>query len=512
MDRDEILGYSKKKDIVLNAVKRYNERLEAINTRLDRDRRDPAVALAEGISCLEDMISNNQLRSTIYPNNTAVVKRLENQRSNKTLMEILLARINLGHEHALEPLPERERIRSYDNAIRFLKKKGLLKNVNSRDDLTATVTNAADFQVLLLDSSLELPSPFNYRFLKSPRLRKMDPFDVYLDFIVENEIQSRYDVDVNTIVRDERYSKGRKLLNMIREDPDTRRLAREVVSSIPSFEPVYLLPSTKTRKGFEDRKRTPEVCYAYAFSRLDSNKDYITMTFRGFGRKQNVFLLVNNAAGMRIHLYSEKLKRLARKGVAVDKNDITTISKSYANRSKGDLIGVGDFVSGANGNVISVGGSSERYKAVVTGLVNHYSRWNDDGFPDSAFSGWVDLGGSCDCDDYHFVGELHAGSKQGLEYNCMQRAGLAADYYARALSRHEMILNPYIFPLPQQIMFDKKLANQVLVNKKIGGGVKSVNRTEREWYNMMNVQSIGYESALTTDFNRAKTAMYRMYL
>ena len=106
---------------------------------------------------------------------------------------------------------------------------------------------------------------------------------------------------------------------------------------------------------------------------------------------------------------------------------------------------------------------------------------------------------------------MHDKKRYSFNYCCMHVVALACAYIDRAISQGKDVFSPFVFPLEGQIGFERRVAEQVLVVRKEDGDIKTANRGEREWLNMVNASEQGYEQTYTTDFSNAKEAMRRMY-
>jgi hypothetical protein len=496
--RDKLLAQPEKQDVVLGAIHKYNARLAVMRDRLKRYAGNELQTIQKGISELEMRVADTSRIVDHAPSNLAARKKLDEQRSNKAVLECIVAQTDRGVPvvDALAALPEPSRVSSYKKAMDYLRQRGIVIDVTDRADVAKTVRDAADFQVPLLHRQFELPAPFSQKLLKDPMMGKEEAFRVYINYLVDEEIKKVYDVDLDTIYHDRndsRHAKARRHARDLFRSPEFRHRAYDVASDLMQFQPVYLLESKKTKEEFEEAKRTPEATFRHAFSQLRPDVNYLTMIFRGFDVfHQKTFLTTNNSVGMRMHLYSSFLEDLLAHGQDVRVSDVTSISKLYAH--------------GAEGETMSRSGARTKYDP----LVNYISDFRRP-LPPKAYSLWADISGLCHCKDLKYIGRLHQRKEYDFVYFCMHVVALACTYMDRAVHQGDTVLSPFLFPLDEQLDFEQRTSRSLFVRKD-GGDIKVANRGEREWLNMANASERGYARTYTTDFAVARDCMKKMLL
>ncbi|MBN1544311.1 hypothetical protein JW898_02500 [Candidatus Woesearchaeota archaeon] len=484
-----------RQDIVLNAIRRYNERLDKVVGRLRLYEGNERGTIGNGISRLEAEIKQEVHDLGVNPANLAARQALKNRRSTKRLLENILRNVDAGIplEQALAPLPELGKVSNYQNLIQRLRDAGVVVDVNGRKDAAGAIRNAADYQVVLLDSRFELPAPFSQRLIKDVKPSREESVDAFIRYNVSKEIEKRFGLKLDRLLKsgEKKYAGARRKAVRMMQDRNLQSLAERIVDSLPSFERVYLIPRSKTRVEFEENRLTPEQFYKRAFDALSDCKDYFTITFRGFDvHHPKVLLTTNDSMGMRIHLYSAFLGYLESHGFDVKKREVTGLRDSRAHA--------------ATGAVMSKSGSRTNHDPWVSGIPSYRS------MPAKAYSMWPDLDCHCGCDDSRYMAVMHRRSQYKASYADMHVVALACDYMKHELDEGSRVLNPFVFPLHDQIDFEQKVQGQVLVLRKEDGDVKTANRGEREWLNMMNISDVGYDRAYTTDFRRARKAMFDM--
>ena len=496
--REKLLGTPQRQDVVLGAIDRYNGRLAQIKERLGNYEGNEVQQLKKGITDLESKITANSVILGNVPTNIEVRQKLNNQRSNKKILENILLSLENGESvsDALSPLPRPSRVHDYSKAMEFLRKKGVVVNVSKREEVGVKIRDAADYQIVLLDRAFEVPAPLSQTLVKNPKVTKEKVREDYLRYRVEEAIKAEFGVDLEVIyrdVRDVKYAKARKAAAKLRNSDHLNKIADDVASDMMSFEPVYLLQRDKTKEEFVKGRFTPEDAYKQAFEKLSKSKNYLSITFRGFDvHHPKKMLTVNNSVGMRIHMYSRFLEYLQKHGVGVATCDMTGISKAYAH--------------GSEGEVMSRSGTRISYDP----WINHVSDFRKP-LKEEAYTLWADIDGACHCEDSKYVGRLHSKMSYNFTYFCAHTVALFCAYAERAQDENRTVLSPFIFPLDDQVEFEKKVANQVLIARKEDGAVKAANRAEHEWLNLLNATEIGYGRAYTTRFKSGKAAMYRIY-
>ncbi|MBW2971399.1 hypothetical protein KY359_00030 [Candidatus Woesearchaeota archaeon] len=493
--RQRLLERPGVKEIVLNAVKRYNERLDKVVSRLRLYNGNERGTIEQGISKLEAEIQKEERDLGVNPANLAARHDLDSQRSMKSFLENILAHVDAGIplEQALAPLPVQSRVGSYQKTIQKLREAGVVVDVDDRAKAAEAVRNAADYQVVLLGSMFELPRPFSQRFIKDTDPERGESIDAFVYHRVGREVKKRFNLRLDWLLdsREARHQSARRQALRMLKDKELRNLAEIIVNTLPSFERVYLMPRNKTRAEFEADKLTPEQFYKAAFDGLSPDKDYFTVAFRGFDiHHPKILLTTNNSVGMRMHLYSSFLRHLERHGFKVKKRDITYLRDSRANA--------------ATGAVLSKSGMRTNYEPWVSGIPAFRS------FPARAYSMWPDLDCGCGCDDGRYMAVLHERTKYKASYADIHVVALACAYMKQETDDKKKVLSPFAFPLHGQLDFEQRVRERVLIVEKEDWGLKTANRGEAEWLNMLNVADLGYDTTYTTDFRHARRAMFDM--
>ncbi|MBU2560775.1 MAG: hypothetical protein KKD17_00620 [Nanoarchaeota archaeon] len=495
--RERLLEYPSRQDVVLGAISTYNKHMARVRDWLQKKPGQELQVIRRGSRTLEQHIEENRNNLDSAPANLAAREVLEAKRSGKLFLDNILGQMEQGIPlgTVTEAIPEPSKVSDYGKLIGMLRQKGVVVDVDDRKAVGRAIREAADYQVVLLDRQFEIPAPFSQNLLKNPRMENGNAFKMYLWHLVEAEIKKVYGVDLDTVFadrRDKAHARARGHARSLARSNKFRSAADNIVADLMAFEPAYLLPFEKTREGFEDAKSTPEEFFARMAARISPEKNYLTITWRGFDvHHPKIMLTTNNSAGMRIHVYSQFLQGLAAHGYEVDKADMTSISKLYAH--------------GAEGHVLSRSGSRNWYDPVISHVADHSRP-----VPRQLYSEWVDLDGNCHCLDSRYMGRLHMKSRYDFAYFCMHLVALSCAYREQAMKGNKSVLSPFIFPLDDQLWFERQVAGHVLVSRKEDGAVKTANRGEREWLNMVNLSETGYERNYTVDIAAAKEAMHRM--
>ena len=496
--RERLLSLPERQDVVLGAIDSYNRRLAKIKERFSEKPGDERKRMQNWSDTLEKRIVDETGKLAAAPANLALKEKLESDRSGKIFLDGIIRQVDAGAtvESATEPIHQPSRVSNYKKAMDALRNKGIIIDVTDRQDVGVSIRNAADYQIVLLGRKFEMPAPFSQTLIKDPVVSHTDAVRRYVEHLVEQEIKSVYDVDFDTLKANRgnpRFEKIRKHAWALLKDPKMLEKAEGVLVDLMEFRPFYLVPYGKTRQQFEEKMLTPERVFTDAFAGIDKTVNYLTLVFRGFDRvHQKTMLTTNNSVGLRMHIYSEFLRNLAGHGVDVKRTDITSISKAYAH--------------GAEGEVMSRSGVRTRYDPYVKNMADFARE-----IPPEEYSLWVDFQGACHCKDSKYIGLMHDKKRYSFNYFCMHVVALACAYIDRALREGKDVLSPLVFPLEGQIGFEQRVADKVLLVRKEDGDIKTANRGEREWLNMVNVSEQGYVDTYTTDFSAAKEAMRKMY-
>jgi hypothetical protein len=496
--RERLLSVPERRDIVLGAIGRYNERLAKIKKRFSQKPGDERKRLQAWSGDLEKRIVEGTEKLAVAPANMVVKENLERDRSGKIFLDSIIRQVDAGAsiEQVTAPIHQPSRVSNYKKAMDALRNKGVVVDVSERSHVGVSIRNAADYQIVLLGRQFNIPAPFSQTLIKDPAIGVEAAVRQYVEFLVEQEMKSIYDVDFDTLRanrRNPRFEKIRKHARALLESPEISGKAGSVLDDLMKFATLHIVPYRKTRQEFEEKMLIPERVYAAAFSAMDKAVNYLTLVFRGFDVfHQKTMLTTNNSMGLRMHIYSELLRNLAEHGVDVKRTDMTSISRAYAH--------------GAEGEVMSRSGSRTRYDPFIRNIAEF-----EGVAPPDVYSRWVDFEGACHCKDSKYIGMLHQKRRHSFDYYCMHVVALACAYMERAIKGGNQVFNPLILPLEGQIDFEQRVAGKVLIVRKEDGDVKTANRGEREWLNMVNASEQGYENTYTTDFSAAKKAMRAMY-
>ncbi len=481
--RGKLLDRPQRQDIILNAVHAYNERAVKAADWLKKAPGKETLRVKAGLRNLDNRISALEQELEDDPSDVDSRQQLDDKRSGRKFLDLILGRLEggMGPEQALEQLPEPERVSNYGKAITLLRDKGVIRDVSDKSAIARDIRSVVDYEVILMDRRFGIPAPFTYRLIKTPKMHPRVAVDIYLDHLVDQELR-KAGRDPGKMPK--------KKKNAIRRS--LREKAKDVVTDMMVFEPVYLVPVSKRVPDFEEKRVSPDDRFGTAFSRMSADRNYLTIAWTSFDQRRVMMLTDNNSRGLRMHIYSALLRGLEDYGIDVPLSEMTRVSESYAH--------------GIEGHVMSRSGERPQYDPWLRSIPSFRYR-----LPREAFSMWVNLAGSCNCPDWKYVSQLHRrGVKHGWTYPCKHMASLAGAHLARVAKGDGKVLSQFLFPREGQVDFEQKVAGHVLFTEIDGSDYHAARRLEREWLNMENVRELGYSDTYTTDFSAAEKAMRSM--
>ena len=297
----ELLGPSNAEDTrrsaIEHAIARYTARAEEAIAIANSSRyRNKQKFLDDSKKFLDQEISAT--KKTLNPNQVQGYRRLEDLISQRKILDHLKVE---GTELTYEKLEIPKNVSNYRKLLQQLYKstrtmvdksdfrtcnKSMVTFITNPQDAATAIRNAADFELVLLDSSFELPTPFSQRYLKRPR--------------------------------------------------KTKSVAKK--HQVMQTEPAFLVPYRKTKAVFEQRLATPERVYSSQARKLRKDKNYIGIAHTGFDGRKRLQLQSNNAIGLRIFLFSEYAKKAENEGENVKPSQKLRVSKHYAHSAEGEVL------------------------------------------------------------------------------------------------------------------------------------------------------------------------------